>query len=190
VTRSLDDGGIAVLLRQARSVSAGAAPDGTTVTELLESGADGWAVASFDREEYGEPADADQRGPIALAVTVEVEAAPEEAESEEEAEPAEPAEPAETSRPAMRLAVVGDSDFASSAFLQMGPGNQVLLNNLFNWLVERETLMGIAPKRPEQVRLAMTPAELGWSVAIVILLLPGLAIALGFWVWLRRRRVR
>lgn len=187
VTRSLDDGGIAVLLRQARSVSAGAAPDGTTVTELLETGADGWAVTSFDREEYGEPADADQRGPIALAVVVEIEAAPGEAESEEEAEPAEPAE---TSRSAMRLAVVGDSDFASSAFLQMGPGNQVLLNNLFNWLVERETLMGIAPKRPEQVRLSMTPAELGWSVAIVILLLPGLAIALGFWVWLRRRRVR
>jgi ABC-type uncharacterized transport system involved in gliding motility auxiliary subunit len=90
----------------------------------------------------------------------------------------------------MRLAVVGDSDFATSAFLQMGPGNQILLSSLFNWLIEREALVGIPPKRPEQVRLSMTPAELGWAVALVVLVLPGLAVALGVWVWLRRRRAR
>lgn len=90
----------------------------------------------------------------------------------------------------MRLAVVGDSDFATSAFLQMGPGNQTFLNNLFNWLVERETLLGIPPKRPEQVRLSMTPSELRWSIAFVVLLLPGLAVVLGLAVWSRRRKVR
>lgn len=202
VTRSLDDGGIPVLLRHARSVGAGDAPEGATVTELLETGADGWAVTSFGREDYGEPAEGDPRGPIALAVAVEAEApeadedSPEEAAAEEaEGEGAEDgpeaeaeAEPSEAA--GMRLAVVGDSDFATSAFLQMGPGNQTLLNNLFNWLVERETLMGIPPKRPEQVRLSMTPSELLWAGALVVLILPGLAVALGVWVWLRRRRTR
>ena len=203
LTRSLEEGGIPVLLRHARSVAAGTGPEGATVTELVETSADGWAVTSFGREDYGEPAEGDPRGPIALAVAVEA-GAPEADEGEdgdldeEEGERVEeedgPADveageaPPEAAKGAgMRLAVVGDSDFATSAFLQMGPGNQALLNNLFNWLVARETLMGIPPKRPEQVRMSLTMAELGWSVAIVVLVLPLLAVALGFWVWLRRR---
>lgn len=196
VTRSLAEGGIAVLVRQARSVSSGTAPEGATVTELTETGADGWAVTSFDRASYDEPAEEDLPGPVALAVTVEAETEDEVAEEpptgeeeagdgEEEAEAAEEPPP-----PKMRLAVVGDSDFATSAFLQMGPGNQTLLNNLFNWLIERETLVGIPPKRPEQVRLAMTPSELRWAWLFVVVLLPGLAVLLGLWVWSRRRRIR
>ncbi|HEX6201301.1 MAG TPA: hypothetical protein VF150_13640, partial [Thermoanaerobaculia bacterium] len=189
ITSSLAEGGIAVLVRQARSVRAGTAPEGATVTELTETGADGWAVTSFDRGSYDEPADEDLPGPVALAVAVEAEAEPApDAEAETEAEDAEDAE--DPPAPKMRLAVVGDSDFATSAFLQMGPGNQTLLNNLFNWLIERETLVGIPPKRPEQVRLAMTPSELRWSWLFVVVLLPGLAVLLGLWVWTRRRRVR
>lgn len=203
VTRSLADGGIAVLVRQARSVRAGSTPEGATVTELFETGSGGWAVTSFDRQSFDEPAADDLRGPVALAVVVEAAAGAEEdgneagegdAEGGGEEEGAgdegadEPASPGEEG--AMRLAVVGDSDFATSAFLQMGPGNQTLLNNLFNWLIERETLVGIPPKRPEQVRLAMTPAELRWSVVFVVLVLPGLAVLLGLWVWSRRRKVR
>jgi ABC-type uncharacterized transport system involved in gliding motility auxiliary subunit len=189
VTRSLADGGIPVLVRHARSVAAGTAPEGATVVELVETGPDGWAVTSFDRESYGEPAAGDPRGPIALAVAVEAERSAEAGGEAAEDGTGDEAE-AEPSSAGMRLAVVGDSDFATSAFLQMGPGNQILLSSLFNWLIEREALVGIPPKRPEQVRLSMTPAELGWAVALVVLVLPGLAVALGVWVWLRRRRVR
>jgi ABC-type uncharacterized transport system involved in gliding motility auxiliary subunit len=189
VTRSLADGGIPVLVRHARSVAAGTPPEGATAVELLETGPDGWAVTSFDRESYGEPAASDPRGPIALAVAVEAERSAEAGGEAGEGRTGDEAE-AEPSSAGMRLAVVGDSDFATSAFLQMGPGNQILLSSLFNWLIEREALVGIPPKRPEQVRLSMTPAELGWAVALVVLVLPGLAVALGVWIWLRRRRVR
>ncbi len=96
---------------------------------------------------------------------------------------------AEAKKPqAMRLVVVGDSDLVSTAFLRLGPGNRTLANNLFNWLIERETLLGIPPKKPEQVRLSMTPSQLRWSMAFVVLVLPGLAVLLGLWVWSRRRR--
>jgi LPXTG-motif cell wall-anchored protein len=72
----------------------------------------------------------------------------------------------------------------------MGPGNQTLVNNVFNWLVDREELVGIPPKRPEQVRLSMTKAQSDWAMLLVLVGLPALAIAAGFWVWARRRRVR
>jgi len=95
---------------------------------------------------------------------------------------------AESKPQAMRMVVVGDSDLISTALLRVGPGNRTLANNLFNWLIERETLLGIPPKKPEQVRLSMTPAQLRWSMAFVVLILPGLAVLLGLWVWSRRRR--
>ena len=88
----------------------------------------------------------------------------------------------------MRMVVVGDSDFLSTALLRVGPGNRTLTNNVFNWLIQRETLLGIPPKKPEQVRLSMTPAQLRWAMAFVVLILPGLAVLLGLWVWSRRRR--
>lgn len=218
-TRSLADGSIPVLVRHSRSIGTASAPDGATVTELFETSADGWAVTSFDRESFAEPGEEDVRGPVALAVAVEAEVQPEEAtpaeeapgapEGDDEAAPPEAGDAgaapgegqagaegdavaarAEAEASSMRLAVVGDSDFASNSFLQMGPGNQTFLNNLFNWLIERETLLGIPPKRPEQVRLSMTPSELRWSVAFVVLVLPGLAVALGLAVWSRRRKAR
>lgn len=205
VTRSLADGGIAVLVSQARSVRAGTAPDGATVTELVETGADGWALTSFDRGSFDEPGEDDLPGPVTLAVAVEGgDGEPEPGDEEPEPGAGEegdgaggdeegaeaPADEAADPKGPMRLAVVGDSDFATSAFLQMGPGNQALLNNLFNWLIERETLVGIPPKRPEQVRLAMTPSELRWAWIFVVIVLPGLAVLLGLWVWSRRRRIR
>lgn len=187
VTRSLDEGGIPILVRYARSVQGGSGPDGVTVTELVETGPDGWALTSLDRESFDEPAEGDLRGPVALAVAVE-EADTGETPGEEPEETEDAGEAEE--EPGMRLVVVGDADLATSAFLQVGPGNQTLLNNLFNWLAERETLLGIPPKRPEQVRLSMTPGELRGAVALVVLGLPGLALALGIWIWFRRRRVR
>lgn len=211
ITRSLADGGIPVLVRYARSVRGGTGPEDATVTELLETGPDGWALGSLERETFDEPAEGDLRGPVSLAVAVEEggveeevgEDIPGELTPEEQAagDPfdspgslragdEDPEEPTGGRGSGMRLVVVGDSDFATSAFLQVGPGNQTFLNNLFNWLVERETLLGIPPKRPEQVRLSMTPSQLRGSVLLVVLGLPGLALGLGLWVWFRRRRRR
>jgi ABC-type uncharacterized transport system involved in gliding motility auxiliary subunit len=187
ITRSLADGGIPVLVRHSRSVRSGSGPEGAETIELIQTGPDGWAVTSLGRDSYDEPAEGDLRGPVPLAVAVEAKVAPE----APDAVPDEAGDaPAEEERDPMRLVVIGDSDLATSAFLQMGPGNQTLVNNVFNWLVDREELVGIPPKRPEQVRLSMTPAQFRWSLILVLAGLPLLAVAAGFWVWSRRRRVR
>jgi len=193
ITRALSDGSIPILVRYARSIRRGTAPAGTTVTELFTTGSDGWAVSSLDRESFDEPAEGDLSGPVGLAVAVEA-MPPETSEPDEEtpeevaAGDEDEAPPEDSGTSGMRLVVVGDSDLATGTFLQVGPGNQTFVNNVFNWLIERETLLGIPAKRPEQVRLQMTPSQLRGSVALVVLGLPGLALALGLWVWFRRRR--
>lgn len=193
ITRSLDVG-IPVLLRQARSVGAAAiAPAGIRVTELIETDPEGWAISRFGAEPVAGPAEGDRRGPVPLAVAVETTAGAgegEEASSDLPTEEGAAAEEGSASPSPARLAIVGDADFAINGLLQVGPGNPTLLNNLFNWLLEREVLLGIPPKPPDQVRLAMTPSELRWANLVVLVILPGLAIAAGIWVWLRRRRVR
>ena len=57
-----------------------------------------------------------------------------------------------------------------------------------NWLVERPQLLGIGPKRPEQVRLSLTTGQLRAVTLWVLLGLPGLAVAAGVWMHFRRRR--
>ena len=88
---------------------------------------------------------------------------------------------------ATRIVVFGDSDFASNAQLA-NVGNAELLANSMNWLVEREALVGIAPKRPEQVRLSLSSSQLMRVLWLVLAVLPGLAILSGVWVHFRRRR--
>ena len=87
----------------------------------------------------------------------------------------------------LRMVVVGDSDFASNGQLQSVP-NATFLANSLNWLVDRETLVGIPPKTPEQVRLSLTRGELTKITWLVLGGLPGLALALGIAVYMRRRR--
>jgi hypothetical protein len=64
----------------------------------------------------------------------------------------------------------------------------VLLGNVFNWLVEREALLGIPPKKTEQVHLSLTGTEQQtvWIVSLVVL--PVLSALAGWQVLARRRR--
>ena len=87
----------------------------------------------------------------------------------------------------MRLVVIGDSDLATNTQLQNVP-NATLLANTLNWLVERESLVGIPPKRPEHVKLSLTASQLSRLTWLVLIVLPGLVILAGVTVYLRRRR--
>ena len=83
--------------------------------------------------------------------------------------------------------VIGDSDLASNGQMQSAP-NATFIANTMNWLVERENLVAIPPKKPEQVRLSLTGGELRGISWTVLALLPGLALAAGVWVYRKRRR--
>jgi ABC-type uncharacterized transport system involved in gliding motility auxiliary subunit len=84
-----------------------------------------------------------------------------------------------------RLVVIGDSDFASNAGLT-GGDEDVFMGSL-NWLLERDELIGIAPKPVQKVKLFMTRAQLNMLFWLALMAVPGLFSIAGLVVWLRRR---
>lgn len=86
-----------------------------------------------------------------------------------------------------RIAVVGDGDWLSNAFIGNG-GNMDLGLRLFGWLVEDEQRMTIAPDRPPDLTLAL-PRPLIMVIGFgFLVLLPAALAGCGLVIWLRRRR--
>lgn len=168
IVKPLQDGNLPVLMNVARSVGAGSAP-GLKVTELLRTSAEGWGETDLANLDKVGRDGVDLAGPVLLGVAVESEAA------------------GEGKRPT-RLVVFGDSEFAANQLLEANVANSVLLTNALNWLVEREALLGIPPKKTEQVHLTLTSQEMNTIFLMAIVVLPVLAIAAGAGVFYRRRR--
>ncbi len=205
-----------VLLPLARSVSVSGAPSGFEVTELVRTSESGWGETDLTAEEEAAPGDEDTAGPVSLAVAVSFEVAddsvadapadessaeapgaagegelPEEVEEIGDDGPdddvadegvAEDREP-----PEARMVVFGDLDFASDAWVG-NYDNAVLLLNALNWLVKREELIDIEARKPEKTSFTLSQGELSQVYLLVLVILPGLAIAFGIWIYMRRRR--
>ena len=90
-------------------------------------------------------------------------------------------------KPTLRLVVYGDSDFAANGQLT-NVGNGALLADTMNWLVERQQLLGIPPKQPEQVRLNLTRSQVLTAFWLTVAGLPLASILAGVWIYLQRRR--
>ena len=85
-----------------------------------------------------------------------------------------------------RLAAVGDGDFATNSFFPV-LGNGELFLNTIHALAEVERLIGIAPRSYAPARVELTGEQMRRTFMISALLLPGLALLAGGWVWRRRR---
>jgi ABC-type uncharacterized transport system involved in gliding motility auxiliary subunit len=169
ITKPLSQARVPVLLNLARSVAKGNAA-GLTVSELLKSSGEGWGETGLAHlETVGKDA-ADVAGPVTLAVAVEGGGA------------------GNAGKKPLRLVVFGDSDFATNQLVQGNPANAVLLANSLNWLAERESLLTIPPKKTESVRLSLTGGQMRSLYLLTLLLLPGIAVVLGAYVYTRRRR--
>lgn len=167
VTRALAEGDLPVLLSVVRSVVPGSAP-GVNVSELLRTSSEGWGETDLAHLDQVGRDPRDLAGPVAIGVV------------------AESGSTAPGKRP-MRLVAVGDSDFAANQLMQANVANPVLLSNALNWLVEREALLGIPPKKTEQVKLTLTQSEFN-VVRLVAAALPLLSVLAGVVVFFRRRR--
>ncbi|HVR98830.1 MAG TPA: GldG family protein [Thermoanaerobaculia bacterium] len=176
ITKPLREGNLPVLMSVVRSVSQTQGAAGETV--LLRTTGEGWGENNLANLEEVRRDDNDTAGPVPLAAVI---------GGETGGAPAAPADNAGGPRPS-RLVVFGDSDFASNQLLQANAGNAILLSNALNWLVEREALLGIPPKKTEQVKLSLTEGQLWRIYALTLLLLPGLGVILGTMVHFRRRR--
>jgi len=173
ITKAMRSGSLPVLVSLVRSVAkeskTAAAPAGDVqVTELLRTSSQGWGETDLAHLDRVSKDDKDVPGPVSLGVAVEIKGSG-------------------AARPA-RMVVYGDSDFAVNQLVKANVTNAMLLANSLNWLVERETLLGIPPRKTEQVRLSLTAGELRTVYLLSLLLLPGLAAGAGVFVYLRRRR--
>src|SRR2546422_796648 len=97
------------------------------------------------------------------------------------------ANPSENARqPAVLL--VGDSDFASNAFLDFS-GNTDFILHAVAWLAEEKDLVTIAPKDTTLGTLLLTAAQSNALFVLQVLGLPGFFLLAGFAVWRHRRRL-
>lgn len=194
VVESLAQAKLPVIVPLARSVRLGPLPAGMEGQTLLQTSEQGWGERDLANLRGVAKDATDTAGPVAVAVAIAAkqdEAKPldeEDLESEKPAaEPSPAAAAASEPNPGWRLVVVGDSDFVRNGTIA-SVGNPTLAANAFNWLLERQKLIGIGPKKPEQVRLTLTPGQLSAVTWISLAGLPLLAIVAGVAVYFRRRR--
>ncbi len=157
---------------EAAGVEADAADrsDQPQATPLAFSSPDSWAETDRDQKPAKYDKARDRLGPVSLAVAAERGAA---SGAGIEIRPT-------------RLVVFGDTDFLSNGALS--GGNLDLFLSAFNWLVEREQLLAIAPKSADEIRLVMSRGQVARLFWVVTVMLPGLAVILGAGVWLQRRQ--
>ena len=173
VTRGL--GGITCLFYLPRSVAPLAGGTGADradkpqVTPLCWSSEGSWAESDIEQKPMRFDADRDEKGPMPIAVA---------------SERGPVAELDVDIRPT-RLVVFGDSDFVSNS--PMTGGNFDLFLGALNWLLERESLLAISPKPPDEARLLMDATQLNMLFWVVVLGLPGIVGSLGILMWLKRR---
>ena len=169
ITKGLE--GFAVLFTVSRSLVA----EGDGAEVLVQTSDEGWGETNLGMLLRGEPValdDADNPGPAAVGVAVDNIAAATAAEGEEET--------------TFRLVVFGDSDFLTDLDIS-NAGNAVLAANAFNWLAEREDLVGIPPRDVEQVSLFLSQQQMRNLLLLVLVVMPGAVIVAGILVWRRRR---
>ena len=126
--------------------------------------------------------DKDIKGPVSLAAAVSAPVADAAAPAGSPAAP--PA--SDAPKPETRVAVIGDSDFASNRWLGI-PGNRDLFLNTVNWLAQQENLISIRAKDPEDRRITLSADQDRRIFWLTVFIIPGLILLMGVQAWWRRR---
>ena len=149
-----------------------AKPLGTNLTSLIEAGKGFWGETD---NEGGEAAPVffdtkkDHASPLTLAVSVERGALLDQRVS------------VDTSR----MIVVGNGDFLRDTALTETGLDFTLAG--FNWLLNREELIGVAPKERKAFTLNLTDEWMAQILLAVVFGIPGLVAVCGFFAWWQRR---
>jgi len=147
--------------------------EGTTTRVLARTGKSAWGETDLELIDKGQAVkgDEDHPGPVALAVTAEKRAAPTPGGQEKK----------------NRVAVFGDSDFASNSSFRLS-GNSDFFLNVINYLAEEEDLISVRPKQALGDRLFLTASQGRFIFLVSVVLVPLAVIAFGVFVWTKRRR--
>jgi len=184
-------------------------PDGVTITVLGKTSPNSWSERELEKKEVTFDKDKDKEGPISLAIVATVQAKPEEKKVEteeaarEKTEPDKPEgqarseenkgeekspeeSPAADTKKEGRIAVFGDSDFASNRYIGLS-GNANFFLNAVNWLTEESDLISIQPRTSSPRTVQFTPSQGRLLFFVSVIILPLTVLILGISVWLRRR---
>ena len=168
------------LAREASPISGGV--NGHTALPFIQTGPRSWAEADIKGllttgEVSLDESKGDKKGPITLGSTVTASSTP--------AAPPKPGEP-EPPKPETRVAVVGDSDFASNGALGV-QGNRDLFMNIVGWLSQQENLISIRPKDADDRRITLTATQQSNITWLSLLIIPGFVFGAGIYTWWGRR---
>ncbi len=86
-----------------------------------------------------------------------------------------------------RVAAIGSGSFASNEYLNH-LGNQRLITNTINWLLDEEVMLDLEPVNYELPVINLTNRQLRNTFLLSSVLIPGLFTIVGIAVWYRRRR--
>jgi hypothetical protein len=86
-----------------------------------------------------------------------------------------------------RVAVIGDSQFASNGYIGYG-ANRQLLRNLVSWLTADEGLLKLSPRTAPDTQIDLTQNQAVVLAIGLLLVFPGLILFSGLFIWYRRRR--
>ena len=85
-----------------------------------------------------------------------------------------------------RVAVIGDSDFATNSFFHI-LGNGTLFLNTVNYLASQENLIGLEPRTYDLPHVNLTNRQMKGTFFLSIILVPALMALVGIAVWWRQR---
>jgi len=162
---------------------------GTTVVPILNSSTNSWAQTRPDRVEFRKGRDVAgpntlmvmaTRRPVASGDAAAIRFGPRGARA------AVPPAVALRVTGRSRIAVVGDSDFATNSFFHI-MGNGRLFLNTVNYLAAEENLIGIAPRTHDLPRVNLTNRQMKGTFFLSVILVPALLAVVGTAVWWRQR---
>jgi ABC-type uncharacterized transport system involved in gliding motility auxiliary subunit len=140
---------------------------GTSVVPLVNSSRNSWGQKSPDRVGFVKGRDVE--GPNTLMVVALRRALGQDGTPE-------------PAGPRSRIAVVGDSDFATNSFFHI-MGNGTLFLNTVNFLAAQENLIGIPPRTADIPRINLSNRQMKGTFFLSIVLVPAVLAVVGTAVW-------
>ncbi len=150
----------------ARSVETSTSGEsGFTTQVLFKSSPSSWGESDYMNRQVQFDQGKDIKGPVPLAV-VSGKTLP--------------------SKKKAQIMVIGDSDFATNAYIR-NSGNYDLYLNEVNWLAEEENMITIRPKEMDDSRVNLTAKQSKIVMYISVIALPLMVVVAGVFIYFRRR---
>ncbi len=167
VTKDLAGNQLPILFALARPLGLGTPQDAAYKAEYLaRSSAKAWGERDLTHLDAVQKDPKDVPGPLTLAAAVS----------------------SDKKDKGTRLVVVGNSEIVADGLIQSGPGNLLFCLNAAHWLLNQEARLAIPPKTAIETHLSLTGSQANFIFISLTFILPALVVALGLYVFLKRRR--